>query len=140
MCHCGKARRWLAAYRAEGSAGLSRRTRTDDGGHRMPDGPTRSDRGFGASPPAATRRCIGRCLWWAVEHGAVPSYEVVRRIIRGLDRGLLALTHHDGHVYRDGFELVLRRQSAHPNDLWQADHSELDVMVLDEAAGRRGHD
>jgi hypothetical protein len=33
---------------------------------------------------------------------------------------------------------VLRRESAHPNDLWQADHTELDVMVLDEWTGRCG--
>jgi len=44
---------------------------------------------------------------------------------------LLALAHHDGSVYRDTYELVLRRESGHPNDLWQADHTELDVMVLD---------
>ena len=49
-----------------------------------------------------------------------------------LDPGLLALAHHDSDAYRDGFELVLRRESAHPNDLWQADHTELDVMVVDE--------
>ena len=28
---------------------------------------------------------------------------------------------------------MLRRESANPNDLWQADHTELDVMVLDES-------
>ena len=66
-----------------------------------------------------------------------PSYQSVRRIIQGLDRGLLAMAHHDPDVYRDEFELVLRRESAHPNDVWQADHTELDIMVLDEA-GRRG--
>lgn len=63
----------------------------------------------------------------------MPLYEVVRRSIHRLDPGLLALAHHDGDVYRNGFELVLRRESAHPNDLWQADHTELDVMVVDEA-------
>jgi putative transposase len=62
-----------------------------------------------------------------------PSYTLVWEIIAGLDRGLLALAHHDGSVYRDSFELVFRRESRRPNDLWQADHTELDVMVLDEA-------
>jgi len=56
---------------------------------------------------------------------------LVWEIIAGLDRGLLALAHHDGSVYRDSFELVFRRESRRPNDLWQADHTELDVMVLD---------
>ena len=59
---------------------------------------------------------------------------MVRRIIRRLDPALVALAHHDPDVYRDGFELVLRRESAAANDMWQADHTELDVMVLDERA------
>ena len=61
-----------------------------------------------------------------------PSYWVVRRIIAGLDRGLVSLARHGAKGYGNEFELVLRRESAHPNDLWQADHTELDVMVLDE--------
>ena len=52
----------------------------------------------------------------ALERGwPPPSYPVVRRIIAGLDRGLLALAHGGPGDYRDNFELVLRRESAHPN-------------------------
>lgn len=61
-----------------------------------------------------------------------PSYTSVRRVIHRLDRGLLALAHHDPDVYRDEFELVLRREVVHPNDVWQADRTELDVQVVDE--------
>jgi len=35
--------------------------------------------------------------------------------------------------FRDEFELVLRRESVRPNDMWQSDHTELDVMILDQA-------
>ena len=45
---------------------------------------------------------------------------------------MTALAHHDPDVYRDQFELVLRREAVHANDVWQADHTELDVQVLDE--------
>jgi len=47
------------------------------------------------------------------------------------------LAHHGPDVYRDDFELVLRRESAHANDIWQADHTELDVMGAgrDRASG-----
>ena len=62
-----------------------------------------------------------------------PSYSVVHRIVAGLDRGLVSLAQHSDAGYRDEFDLVLRRESAHPNDLWQADHTELDLMILDEA-------
>jgi hypothetical protein len=51
----------------------------------------------------------------AVERGWPPvSYSVVRRIVIGLDRGLLALAHHDPDVYRDEFELVMRRAGTEP--------------------------
>jgi len=58
---------------------------------------------------------------------------VVHRIVAGLDRGLVSLAQHSDAGYRDEFDLVLRGESAHPNDLWQADRTELDLMILDEA-------
>ncbi len=128
------ATRWLAAYRAEGSAGLSRSARSDRGGHRMPTELHDLIEGLALRRPpprvAEVHRAVSAV---AVEHGwPVPCYEVVRRIVRSLEPGLLALAHHDPDVYRDGFELVLRRESVHPNDMWQSDHTLLDVMVLDE--------
>jgi len=49
--------------------------------------------------------------------------------------GVPGSAHHDGvAAYRDRFEWVLRRESAHPNDVWQADHIDLNVMILDPAA------
>ena len=129
------ARRWLSAYRGAGSAGLVHATRSDLHGHRMPSELRDLVEGLALRrPPPRVAEVHRAASAAAVEQGwPVPSYEVVRRIIRRLDPGLLALAHHDGDVYRDGFELVLRRESAHPNDLWQADHTDLDVMVVDEA-------
>jgi len=45
----------------------------------------------------------------------------------------VSLAHKGAAAYRNDFDLVLRRESANANDLWQADHTELDVMVLDES-------
>ena len=39
------------------------------------------------------------------------------------------------NTYRDNFKLVLRRDSAHPTYLWQADNAELHMMILDETGG-----
>ncbi len=128
------ATRWLAAYRAAGSAGLSRPARSDRGGHRMPTELHDLIEGLalGRPPPKVAQVHRAAC-GVAVEHGwSLPSYEVVRGIVGGLEPALLALSQHDPDVFRDGFELVMRRQSVHPNDMWQSDHTELDVMVLDE--------
>jgi len=83
-------------------------------------------------PPPKIAEVHRRICGVAAERGLrAPSYQSVRRIIRSLDRGLLAMAHHDADVYRDDFELVLRRESLQANDIWQADHTLLDVMVVD---------
>lgn len=63
----------------------------------------------------------------------VPSYATVRAIATALDAGLTTLAHHGQAAYRDRYELVYRREARHPNDQWQADHTELDVLILDPA-------
>jgi putative transposase len=44
---------------------------------------------------------------------------------------LSRLAHGGAQEYRDDFELVMRREAAHANDIWQADHTQLDLMILD---------
>jgi hypothetical protein len=46
-----------------------------------------------------------------------PSYQLVRRLTQGVNRGLLALAHHGSEASRDDFESALRREVAHPNDI-----------------------
>lgn len=126
------ARRWLAAYKSTGASGLSRSGRADRGGRRMPREMRELIEGMALRRPpprvAEVHRAVGRI---AADRGwRTPSYTVVRRIIVGLDGGLLALAHHGPDTYRDRYELVLRRESVHPNDIWQADHTQLDVMVV----------
>ena len=126
---------WLTAYLTRGAAGLRRSGRADKGRHRSPDELLKVIEGMDLRrpPPHAAEVHRAAVKIAAGQGWKTPSYTVVREVIAGLDRGLLALAHHDGPVYRDTYELVLRRESGHPNDLWQADHTELDVMVLDEA-------
>ena len=45
----------------------------------------------------------------------------------------------DGPVaFRDRYELIHRHRAETPNALWQADHTLLDMLVLDEGGSRRG--
>ncbi|GGM17180.1 Mu transposase C-terminal domain-containing protein [Nakamurella endophytica] len=129
------ARRWLAAYRAAGAVGLSRVGRADRGGRRLPAELVQLVEGLALRrPPPRIAEVHRRVVEIANERALTPpSYQSVRRIVQGLDRGLLSLAHRGPDSYRDDFELVLRREAAHANDIWQADHTQLDVMVLDES-------
>jgi transposase InsO family protein len=60
-----------------------------------------------------------------------PSYGTVRSIVVSLDPGLVTLALDGPAGYRDRFELVFRREARAANAIWQADHTQLDVMILD---------
>src|SRR5258708_8071939 len=40
--------------------------------------------------------------------------------------------HQGAAAYREEFDLLYRREATHANAMWQADHTPLDVLLLDE--------
>jgi putative transposase len=59
----------------------------------------------------------------------VPNYQRVYRIIKHLDPALVTLAHEGSKTYRTTFDLLYRREADKPNEIWQADHTLLDVWV-----------
>jgi len=130
------AERWLARYRAAGLTGLARADRSDRGRRRLPQELVRLVEGLALQRPrpgvASITRWAGRA---ALEHAwPVPAYSTVYSIVTALDPQLLTLAHDGPVALRDRYELVYRRQSERPNQIWQSDHTELDLLVLDEAS------
>ncbi len=60
---------------------------------------------------------------------ARPDYSAVYAIIRGIDPALRTLAVEGAKRYAEVFELVHRRQASRPNEIWQADHTQLDLWV-----------
>lgn len=129
------ARRWLAAYRAGGLGALARGVRADEGSRRMPEELRLLIEGLALRRPAPSAAGVHRqAMAVAAQRGwPPPSYRTVCKIVAGLDPGLLCLGREGARRYGERFELVGRRQAERPNELWQADHTELDLWVLDEA-------
>ena len=61
----------------------------------------------------------------------VPSYAAVHAITRTLDPALVTLAHEAPAAYRDRVELIHRHRAERPKAVWQADHTQLDILVLD---------
>lgn len=59
-----------------------------------------------------------------------PAYSTVRDIVSALDPGLVTLALEGPASYRDRHELVYRRRAERPNQTWQADHTQLDILIL----------
>ena len=125
-------RRWLAAYRAGGLAALARRPRSDRGTRRMPPELQLLIEGLALrrpSPAIATvhRQAaeVARAQGWAA-----PGYAAVYDVVRNIDPAMATLAHEGSKRYREVFDLVHRREAAKPNQIWQADHTLLDLWVL----------
>ena len=127
--------RWLARYRAGGLAGLGRTARTDRGRSRFPELLRLLVEGLALRAPGPSVAHVHRQVTAvAVREGwPVPSYSSVYAIIRGIDPALRALAVEGAKRYAEVFELVYRRQADRPNEIWQADHTQLDLWVVTPA-------
>jgi putative transposase len=129
------AKRWVRHYRARGLKGLARQSRSDKGSARVLLPQLRElIEGLALQKPRRSIAGIARIVADAArERGwAVPSYTALRAVVNGLDPALLVLAHKGGKAYADAFELLHRREATRPNEVWQADHMLLDIVVTDE--------
>jgi putative transposase len=62
----------------------------------------------------------------------VPSYSRVYAIVAQLDPALVLLAQEGSKAYQNAYDLVYRRQASQPNEIWQADHTPLNLWVLNE--------
>ena len=126
--------RWQRAYAQHGLAALARQPRRDRGTHELPEMVVRLIEGLALQRPAPSVANIQRQVAEvAHEHvWSVPSYSSVYAIVRKLDPGLVLLAQEGTKAYKDVFDLLYRHEASAPNEIWQADHTPLDLLVLDE--------
>jgi putative transposase len=127
--------RWLARYRAGGLAGLGRAVRADRGRSGFPEPLRLLVEGLALRTPVPSAAQVHRQITEVAEREGwpVPSYSAVYAIIRGIDPALRTLAVEGGRRYAEVFELVYRRQADAPNEIWQADHTQLDLWVVTPA-------
>ncbi len=128
--------RWIKSYREKGLVGLAPATRSDKGKSRsLPEQAITLVEGLALQTPPRSAAAIHRqVVEIAKTQGwKPPSYERVRLIIKSLDPALVTLAHQGAAAYREEFDLLYRREATHANAMWQADHTPLDVWLLDEA-------
>lgn len=127
-------RRWAATYRTDPTtAVLQRQPRSDLGRRRLPADLVEAIEALALRRPPPTTAYVHRRVADLARDRSLPapSYSTVRSVVAALDPGLRTLAHQGDAAYRDQFELVHRRTAARPNEQWQADHTLLDVQVLD---------
>jgi putative transposase len=124
--------RWAARYRADGLAGLARSERADRGARQFPRELQLLIEGLALKRPPPSIATIHRDVTAvARQHGwPVPSYATVHDVVRQLDPALVVLAHEGTRRYEELYDLVYRREASKPNEIWQADHTQLDLWVI----------
>jgi len=129
------AERWLSRYRRMGLAGLARPLRSDADAHRLPADLITCIEGLGLKKPRASAAAIHRRITSVAKtHGwPVPSYSTVYAILAKLNPAMVTLAHEGASAFRNRYELIHRHRADTANALWQADHTMLDLLILDHA-------
>jgi putative transposase len=130
------AARWLAQYRRYGLVGLARRGRRDRGhGRGLPPQLKELIEGLALrTPPPSVALVYRQVIEVARRNGwSIPTYKRVYRIVKQLDPALVTLAHDGAKAYRTTYDLIYRHEAEKPNELWQADHTLLDIWVRDDS-------
>jgi putative transposase len=127
---------WLAQYRRHGLAGLARRGRSDQGQHRgLRPALKELIEGLALRKLPPTVALVHRQVSEVARRNGwpVPNYQRVYRVVKQLDPALVTLAHYGSKTYRTTYDLLYRHEAEKPNDLWQADHTQLDIWVCEDS-------
>ena len=127
------ARRWLSRYKQLGLIGLTRRTRVDVGTHKMPANLVDLIKSMALGKPRPSIAALHRRVSSIAKDRdwKAPSYETIYGIVSTLNPHLVTLAHDGAGAFRDQYELIFRHRAEKPNAVWQADHTQLDILILD---------
>lgn len=115
-----------------------RKKRSDQSKSRMPEDMKRLVEALYLAKP---RRSIAAIHREATEVAArqgwpPPGYEQVRAVVGALSPSLISMAHEGTDAYRQAYDLLHRREASHPNEIWQADHTQLDVWLKSDRGGK----
>lgn len=124
--------RWNQLYRVGGVAALDPHARTDKGVRRTSAETIAFVERLALTRPRPSIATMHRLAATDAQARSLPapSYATVRQIVQALDPALVTLALEGPVSYRDKHELVFRRRAEHPNQTWQSDHTELDILIV----------
>jgi transposase len=126
--------RWLKNYREKGLGGLVDKRRYDNGKGRIVKDELRLlVEGLALQKPKPSMASIHRKIVKIAEtkNWRKPSYTTIRNIIKGIKPSVITLAHEGDKAYKDKYDLLYSRKANYPNEIWQADHSLLDIWLVD---------
>jgi putative transposase len=125
---------WSQAFKNHGLEGLAPKVRRDKGQRRSasPELVDLIQGLFLRTPPVPISSIYRIVKDVCTKNGwRIPSYDVVHDVALTIPPDLKMLAHDGAKAYKQAFGLLHRFEAERPNEIWQADHTPLDIFVLD---------
>lgn len=124
--------RWAEQYNNLGLVGLIRKSRSDNGTIRINDDIKQSIEQLYIKNKKMSIATIHRKIINEHEIHSLSYYQVYK-IIKNIEPSLIYLAHKGSKKYDETFDLIHIRETNRANEIWQADHTLLDIEILDES-------
>ena len=129
-------RRWVQRYQRDGIEGLVRKPRAEKHRSSVLSVPLRElAEGLALETPRRSIKTIHRLVCEVAQKlgQRSPSYSTVYHWVSSMNPAMRMLAHEGSKTYSETYDLLYRREATSPNELWQADHTLLDIWVWDES-------
>ncbi|WP_404456879.1 Mu transposase C-terminal domain-containing protein (plasmid) [Virgibacillus necropolis] len=125
---------WISKYRQFGLKGLIRKNRGDAGSFKVAIEVQEEIKNLILNHKKNSITSIHRkiCKICTKNNWQKPSYNQVYALSKTLLPSMKKLAYEGRKEYQNSFDLIHRREASYPNEIWQADHTPLDIMVLNE--------
>ena len=125
---------WINKYNHFGLRGLIRKGRTDSGDFKVENNVLEEIKNLIFNHRRNSVSSIHRkiCEVCKKKNWKQPSYYQVYSISKSLSPSLKKLAYEGNKEYKNKYDLIYRREANYPNEIWQADHTLLDIIVLNE--------
>lgn len=125
---------WIQKYNHDGLKGLVRKERSDSGKLRLNKEVFDEVERLILSNRRASVTSIHRkiCKFCKQNNIEKPSYTQVYSRAKSISPALKKLAHEGKKEYQNSYDLVHRSEASKPNEIWQADHTLLDIVVYNE--------
>lgn len=125
---------WINQYRQSGLKGLVRKKRSDSGSFKVKENVQEEIKKLIFKYRKNSLTSIHRkiCIICEIKNWEQPSYSQVYTISKSLSLQINELAHKGKKEYQNNYDLIYRRECHYSNEIWQADHTPLDILVLNE--------
>jgi putative transposase len=126
---------WITQYRKLGLIGLSKKSRLDKGTRRSCTTEIKHFiEGLHLKKPHLSYASLYRQVreYTQKNNKPFPCYRTLCSIINRLPKPLTVLAQEGSKSYKQQFDLLYIREANYPNQIWQADHAVLDILILQE--------